>query len=151
MWSGASLFPGRTICDFRTFSRGNSQGLSLIVYQNKYNTAYEKGVGIVIDNTYEIQNAVEHSSPSGFNMHEFNLINEGRTALTVTHTPHFSEHPGVWGDKPSGWLGVDGFEEVEVATGKRLFSWFGLDHIHPSEALVKRPDNTSEDKAWDYL
>ena len=90
-------------------------------------------------------------------MHEFKLINDGRTALmTVYQQRQFDMSP--WNIKTGvGWVMESVFQEVDVETGRVLFEWRSLDHVDPSLSYTY-PDHTDTSgtgldpsSPWDYF
>lgn len=83
------------------------------------------------------------------NMHEFKVINNGKSALMmatrVLPTAKAKNVP----------LGFDGeifdqvIREVALATGEILFEWNGADHLRIDES--SRPIDFNDPKPYDYL
>ena len=89
-----------------------------------------------------------------FNMHEFNIIEDGRTALIVTSVPILGSIETLQGvGRTTAWLENEGFQETDVQTNKVLFNWKSLDHIDVSASKVeiKIKEGQSVEHAWDWL
>ena len=113
---------------------------------------YGKGAGLIMNSSYMpvgVISGIEGGSfPTAFNMHEFNIIDGGRNALVVTWEPRWYEDTeSEW----SGWVGDNGFQELDLITGDTKFEWSSLDHIPPQASMVQRLNSTSRYEAWDYL
>ena len=90
-------------------------------------------------------------------MHEFQLIDDGKTALmTVYQQRQFDMSP--WNIITGiGWVMESIFQEVDVETGQVLFEWRSLDHVDPSLSYTL-PDHTDTSgtgldpsSPWDYF
>jgi hypothetical protein len=106
-----------------------------------------------MDSHYRIQQEMHMPQDSpNFNMHEFNIIEDGRSALTVTSVP-------AWGivetphdmKRTAGWLMNQGFQETDLRTNKVLFAWKSLDHIDVRASRVPAGITESAEHSWDWL
>ena len=70
-------------------------------------------------------------APRSPNMHEFRIINDGRSALVIV---------GIISKRPVGLVTSSGFREVDIATGETLFDWMSLRHINISESMIEPTD-----------
>lgn len=70
-------------------------------------------------------------------MHEFRIINDGRSALLIVgivEAQNVSKPPSR---RPLGLVVSGGFREVDIATGETLFDWMSLQHINLSESMIE--------------
>ncbi|KKY27491.1 hypothetical protein UCRPC4_g01086 [Phaeomoniella chlamydospora] len=147
IWSGASSFPGRNAYDFRavTPEARNQSELSFIISKNKYLPERPNGAAVRLNSAYEL---VEETAPlSGtpfFNIHEYNIINNGTSVLLVYSDP--VKIDGIW-------VFDDGFAEIDLTTGTTLFKWNSLANLHLNSSYLKQPEPkaTSEKNAWDWF
>jgi hypothetical protein len=124
-------------CDFRPFLANGTDHLSAILYNWQFD---KKGRGVILDNSYQETHSINVSrTHRNMNMHELNILNEGRTAIHIIHQPKFVdtvdlEEFGVTDE--AGWVLDCGFREVEVDTGKILFEWYPHEHVNLSTSSV---------------
>ncbi|KAH8805158.1 ASST-domain-containing protein [Xylogone sp. PMI_703] len=153
VWSGAPLFDNRASFDFKPVQINGTTYLSLII--NKHDLIRDpdmKGAGLILDSHYTVQQKVHDvSASSAFNMHEFNIVEDGRTALIITWIPRWNnldpdlEH-GRW-----AWTVDNGFREVDLQTNKVLFDWHPLDHIDVSASKETARGDSSAQNPWDWI
>ncbi|OJJ35087.1 hypothetical protein ASPWEDRAFT_40230 [Aspergillus wentii DTO 134E9] len=146
---------------------GNSHGMHVCQYKGKdhlcffqgtQQKGYCRGHGIIMDNEYRIVRSVQAGGGmAAGDMHEFLLINDGKTALmTVYQQRQFDM--SAWNIKSGvGWLMESIFQEVDVETNEVLFEWRSLDHVDPSDSYTL-PDSTDTSgngleprSPWDYF
>lgn len=91
---------------------------------NKYE--YEHHVGVVND-------------LSAFNMHEFNIMDGGKTALACTYRSHEVDLASF--DRPGekSWVTSGGFVELSVETSEILFEWDSDVEIPVAESVKFHP------------
>jgi hypothetical protein len=104
------------------------------------------GHGVIMDSSYRVIARVD----AGFgtdtaDLHEFQLTSRGTALLTVFRIVP-ANLSSVGG--PADGKAVDGVvQEVDVATGKVLFTWHSIGHVALAESYAK-PSNSS---AFDYF
>jgi hypothetical protein len=111
-----------------------------------------------MDEHYHIvKTVVPGGGMAASDMHEFKLINNGKTALmTVYQQRQFDM--SIWNVKGGmGWLMESVFQEIDVETNKVLFEWRSLDHVDPSVSYTY-PGHTDTSgtgleprSPWDYF
>ncbi|KAL4762616.1 ASST-domain-containing protein [Aspergillus foveolatus] len=129
-------------------------GMLMGIQQN----GYCRGHGVIMDNHYHIvKTVVPGGGMAASDMHEFKLINNGKTALmTVYQQRQFDM--SIWNIKGGmGWLMESVFQEIDVESGKVLFEWRSLDHVDPSVSYTY-PGHTDTSgtgleprSPWDYF
>jgi hypothetical protein len=106
-----------------------------------------------LDSHYEYENEVPVTNDLGaFDIHEFNILDGGKTALVTTYRPEFLNLTDIGRSLEQGWVMTGGFEEIDVATGSVVFEWRSLPHIPLDESTTVLPDAPSANPpGWDYL
>ena len=79
-------------------------------------------------------------APRSPNMHEFRIINDGRSALLIVGIMEAQNTSKPHSKRPVGRVISSGFREVDIATGETLFNWMSLQHINLSESMVVPTD-----------
>lgn len=150
VWSGAHLFDDRPTFDFKVAGYGGEQHLTFITNEDLHETDSPGGSAIILDNTYQRGREIEDRAGRGtMNMHEYNTIDAGRRALTITFESKLADL-NVDGETQKMFIGNNGFSEIDTETGEPVFSWWALDHIDPTESLVEQPSGPgSYGSPWD--
>ncbi|KAL1962678.1 hypothetical protein VTN77DRAFT_9312 [Rasamsonia byssochlamydoides] len=160
IWSGACLFPNRNIFDFKVTDVIDGQQshshLSFILqhaYNNDQTEEQSKGAGLILNGHYEHEAVVPVTNDlDAFNMHEFNVLDGGKTALACTYRTEVVDFAALGLQGQSGRVVVGGFEEIDVATGKVLFEWKSSDHVPLSESDFSVPESPAQvGSGWDYI
>lgn len=130
----------------------NQPHLSLIV-QHAYSDSSKKGAGVILDNTYTTSNIIKTSGNlPAFNMHEFNVIENGKSALAATYWTDVASLAPVGHKTLSAKIETCGFQDILLETGKPQFEWHALDHVPLNESVVTWPRSSSTPpKGWDYM
>lgn len=112
-----------------------------------------RGVGVILNSSYQLTGAVSPSREiSGFNMHEFNVIDNGARALLIMSVPGFVSGVHLDNGMTSLWAADNGFQEIDVKTGEVLFEWRPLDYLSVTESTTSLPATAhSADQSWDWL
>ncbi|KAL4866425.1 hypothetical protein BDV12DRAFT_187389 [Aspergillus spectabilis] len=140
---------------------GATPGLEMLMactYARIQQNGYCRGHGVIMDSHYHIVKTVlPGGGMAASDMHEFKLINNGKTALmTVYQQRQFDM--SIWNVKCGmGWLMESVFQEIDVETSKVLFEWRSLDHVDPSVSYTY-PGHTDTSgtgleprSPWDYF
>ena len=130
----------------------------LCFYQGVQKLGWGHGHGLIMDKHYRIVKSVEPGSyQASSDMHEFHLINKGKSALMTQYLRSVYDLC-PWGlCNGFGYIQQGAFQEVEVDTGRLLFEWHSIDHVDPHESWV--PPSTTEisgsgesnESPWDYF
>ncbi|KAF2501306.1 hypothetical protein BU16DRAFT_451643, partial [Lophium mytilinum] len=156
VWSGAATQGSSTAHNVQVCKYKGSDHLCF--FQGHQHHGYARGHGVIMDNRYRVVQTVEAAgSATSTDMHEFRLINDGKSALVTVYSPRqfdladFGIGPGM------GWI-MDGvFQEIDVETGELIFEWRSLDHIAPSFSytLAGSTDTSGNgltaETPWDYF
>lgn len=108
---------------------------------------------MVLNSSYAVQQTVPvFKRPETFDMHEFNILRDGNSALTITRqTKYYSSPTGV-GKNYTGWVVYNHFREVDISSNEVKFHWSTEDHIPLSESLEEPPDGWGAPHiSWDYV
>ncbi|KAH0346118.1 hypothetical protein KCU83_g7543, partial [Aureobasidium melanogenum] len=159
VWSGACIFENRNAFDFKPLASSGEDGMhnvSMILGSALEHGRHMKGMGIILNNSLEIiQTIPAPRSSQVINMHEFNIVDDGKHALTVMYEAQFVENSASGGAGPSWdaiWIGNNGFQEVDIASGEVRFQWWALDHVDPSESVEPIPLGPgSSENSWDFF
>lgn len=148
------MFNNRNIFDFKAVDNIDNQSHVSFILQHAYHDdGKDKGLGYILDQHYEVEQAVPVTNDLGsFNMHDFNVLDGGKTALACTYRGKYVPLGDLGRPNESGWLTTGGFVEMDTATGEILFEWDSLGHIPIHESVKVSPDwGPSPEPGWDYV
>lgn len=121
IWSGAPMFEHKNVHDFRVQMVNDKPMLTM-----NYPHDFSFGDAIIMNEGYEIEKSIDSvGNNTGPNMHDFLLIDGGKTALMLTMNG--AEETEV--DLPAldfkGTCKVryQGFKEIDVETGLTKYEW----------------------------
>lgn len=130
IWSGAPFFEHKNIHDFRVSMLNGTDVLTMNFPRDGV-----EGDGVILNHEYEVERLVDLVGENdGPNMHDFNLVDNGRHALMLT-TNELEETevnlPWFNGTCRVHW---QGFKEMNVETGELVYEWNDKGHIDLSES-----------------
>lgn len=109
---------------------------------------FPRGAGVVLDDSYELAyNLTFDGDNVVFDMHEFNIINDGKSALILGQSTK-----NVGSDELSP-LDLPGprrdhaAREVDFRTRETMFEWWSTAGM--ADSTMVYPDNEQDD--WDYM
>jgi hypothetical protein len=144
IWSGALLFNRSNVFDFRKTRYRGSDALSLIVGDaSPVSIAMTSGVGIILNSSYEIVKtvfAINGQEHMHIDMHEFNLIDDGKTALVITVRSAFPGESALE-ENANATVRDNGFQEIETETNKLIFEWWAFDYVPASDTHSIPPED----------
>lgn len=107
------------------------------------------GRGVILDERYLPVAEVRAGNGQLVDLHELQLTEEG-TALVLAYPVRRADLSGI-GGPVEGWVYGAQVQEIDVATGKVLFDWDGLEHIAITETVREPEDGEgeSEEKPFD--
>lgn len=154
IWSGAYLFSGYSIFDFRVSQVGEEPMLTLLNFHDKK--------AIVLDKEYNVYKEISLEEPdpederTAMNMHEFTTVEDGTKALYLTVTPKKAseEFSAAIDYEGKCWAQYDGFVELDTETWEPTFLWNAYGHIGLDESFVTQdsPEERCDGgKPWDFL
>lgn len=154
IWSGACLVGNQNTCDFRVFNANGSDFLSAIL--TPYPSVDSVGHAIILDDSFQLVQTVD--TPKNlppFNMHEFNVLDEGKTAIHIVQRTELAdiEHlPDVPNNAKTGLVVNMGIRELDLATSQDKFMWLTSDHINlNASGFAPRNLNGPWPNGWDYM
>ena len=115
---------------------------------------------VILNNHYEVVETVVHSSTWDYsNMHDFNVVEDGRRALVLTKDGAVTlskEKSKVVGYNGNCLVRGDGMKYLDITTQppRTLFFWNGTNHIGLDETqthvhATPIEELCSDDKKWD--
>lgn len=138
------LFNRSNVYDFRKIRYRGSDALSLIVGDlGPASIATASGVGIILNSSYEIVKtiyAVDGEEHVHIDMHEFNVIDDGNSALVIIakrSLPGESTLP----ENANATVRNNGFQEVEIETNRVMFQWWAYDYVPASDSHSAQPED----------
>ncbi|CAK7209957.1 hypothetical protein SBRCBS47491_000622 [Sporothrix bragantina] len=131
--------------DFLTFWHGTDNG------------TFGEGKYYMLNSSYDVVHTMQPAplspgeEPLLGDLHDFVITDEGTALMTIYQKRPYDLTAG-YGIK-SGWIFDSLFQEVDIATGKLIFSWRASDHfaIHDTLAPLKRGFGRRSDKAFDFF
>ncbi|KAJ5756250.1 hypothetical protein N7533_005793 [Penicillium manginii] len=141
VWTGSIMFDNHNVFDFRGInSFGNETHISLI-QQFPFDDEH-RGYGLVMNPNFEIIRKVALRSDLGlFDIHEFNVLDTGKTAVVTTYTT-----------QEISLGGVGGFAELDLTSAQVLHEWKSYNQIPLVETVHYSPWSPVEgDPGWDYV
>jgi hypothetical protein len=109
-----------------------------------------------MNSCYEIVKSIECGNGKTADIHEFNLIDGGKSAIFTAYN-RFQYDLSAFNLKGfETWIMQSVFQDVEVKTGKVLFEWLSIDHVDPARSYVAAgasdvTGNGSAQAPWDYF
>lgn len=131
----------------------------LCFYQGTQMLGWGHGHGVIMDKHYRFVRSVEPSGSyqASSDMHEFKLINGGKSALMTQYLRSAHNLCQFAICEGFGYIQQGAFQEIDVETGKVLFEWKSLDHVAIDESYVL-PGTTEisgsgmqPNSPWDYF
>jgi hypothetical protein len=113
----------------------------------------KKGHGAIVNHHYEVEKEVQVTNDlHDFNMHEFNILEGGKTALACTYRHALVNMADFGRPTEESWVTVGGFVELDVATSEVLVQWDSFDKIALHESnMFHAWDNPAGEPGWDYV
>lgn len=147
MWDNRNSF------DFRVTRDTDVGALLTFVVQHDTDDDGLRGIGVVLNETYEERAETPVINDLWeFNIHEYNVLPGGHTALVCAYRSEWLEHSQVGMPGQSGYVLTGGIEEIDVFTGEVLFDWRGLDHIPIWHSTIDFPvAPLTAGLGWDYM
>ncbi|KAK6001605.1 hypothetical protein QM012_002936 [Aureobasidium pullulans] len=145
VWIGSTMFPGRDAYDFRTVMYKGDTMLSFIISTNEFYPEHPEGMAVLINSQYELANlTLPLFYTPEFNIHEYNIIGNGSSVLTLYTKPVLVNET---------WIMDDGIAEIDLNTGATLFRWSSLEHVPltASNFHLPKPESTTEKRGWDWF
>jgi hypothetical protein len=153
IWAGSCMFDNRNIFDFRAANNIDDNYHLSFILQHSYEDPSEKGLGYILDERYEEENAIPVTNDlMAFNIHEFNILDGGKTALACAYRPEYMDLGDLSRPGEHGWVITGGFVEMDTTTGEVLFEWMSPGYIPIHESVTVQPwDAPARKPGWDYI
>jgi hypothetical protein len=152
IWAGAPLYDNRNVFDFRPVTNIDEEThLSFIVSWEIDNS--DKGSGVIVDKNYKVEKEVGVLNDlHDFNMHEFNVLPGGKTALACTYRSQEINMADFGRPTEQSWVVTGGFVELDVETSEVLVQWDSFDRIALHESnMFHSWDAPGGFPGWDYV
>jgi len=123
----------------------------LCLFEGRSEQSWGQGRQLILDSSYQVVRAIDTvESPS--DMHEFNLIDNGRSLLTTAYTVEPIDLSSYGWSEGITYMLNGLFREVDVESGEIKFEWSALDHLEPvhSEHVLKR-DHLYRSEPIDFI
>lgn len=152
IWAGSCDFGNTDAFDFKVVNTIDDQPrLSVIIGRGDGNKVNRHGAAHVMSASYQIErNLTVLDDRGAFDIHEFNILGNGKTALVTAYRPQYLNMSSL-GFGGYGYAMTGGFEEIDIATGEALYDWRSVDHISLSESTVLIEGPPGSPPGWDYL
>ncbi|KAJ5997715.1 hypothetical protein N7499_005888 [Penicillium canescens] len=152
IWAGSPLYDNHNTFDFKPVHNiDDDPHLSFIVGWEFDNS--KKGHGAIVNNKYEVEKEVQVVNElHDFNMHEFNIMDGGKTALACTYRSQVVNMADFGRPTEESWVTTGGFVELDVETSEVLVQWDSYDKIALHESnMFNAWDNPAGEPGWDYV
>ncbi len=116
-------------------------------WEGRSSGGHGQGVGVIADASYRVIERVRMSAPYRMDLHEFRLTSRG-TALAIAYHTTRRDLRSVGGAR-NGRIIDCVVQEIDVASGKALFTWHSLGSIGLAESYRDVPRSATT--AWDYF
>lgn len=137
---------GQTVLDFKTQT---FQGKPVLTWwQGVAKRGYGEGSAVILDQNYRQIGTVKAGLGQKMDFHEFTLTPQG-TALIDTYRIYHQDLSSVKGGHRNDLTMQNTIQEIDVATGKVLFSWDANKHIAPTESYDVVPKRAA--LPYDYI
>lgn len=123
-----------------------------LIWQHTWDGS-DKGSGVILGNDYEIQKQLLYPGAFGaFDIHEFHILDDGNTSLSVTYRSHKLPMGDFGRPKEQTSVLAGGFAEMDVHTGDVIYDWDSVDQIPLRETVHFGPGSPpSGPPGWDYV
>ncbi|KAJ5127403.1 hypothetical protein N7448_008182 [Penicillium atrosanguineum] len=154
IWAGSLFWDNQNVFDFHAvhdLSADNETHISMIV--NWERDGPGKGKGVMMNKHYHVETEVNVLNDlHDFNMHEFNILPGGKTALACTYRSREISMEDFGRPAESSFIVSGGFVELDMETSEILVQWESFDHIPLHESnMFHAWDNPMGDPGWDYV
>ncbi|CAI7598779.1 unnamed protein product [Penicillium crustosum] len=153
IWTGSQQFDNRNVFDFKVVnSLGPDPHLSMIL-QNSWDSKIDTGYGLILTNDYQVQRKLPLRRDLGiFDIHEFNIQDDGKTALVTVYLSHEITLEQFGRPKETTWLESGGYAEIDLNTAEVVQWWDSYNHIPLPETVHYTPYSPVEGHpGWDYV
>jgi len=148
------LTENRNAFDFKAnWNIDDKPYLSFILQHEFEDSNPDRGSGVIMNNNYEYEHhvGVTNDLPA-FNMHEFNILDGGKTALACTYRPQVVNLEDFGRPHEESWVVTGGFVELDIETAEVLFEWDSRDQLSITDSVKFHPwSRPLGEPGWDYV
>ncbi|KAL4880025.1 ASST-domain-containing protein [Aspergillus karnatakaensis] len=154
IWTGSTQFDNRGVFDFKAADNINDDPHVSFILQHQYHDdGTDKGYGYVLNQNYEQESKVGVVNDlSAFNMHEFNILDGGKSALACLYKSEYTDLAALGRPDDHSWIIAGGLLELDTTTSEVLFEWSSFNNVLVNESVKIYPDTPASDRpGWDYI
>ncbi|KAJ5825912.1 hypothetical protein N7474_003050 [Penicillium riverlandense] len=134
IWAGSPMTDNLNVFDFKAVWHMDGDPRLSFIWQRDFEGS-TPGSGMVLNHHYEIENEVGVTNNlAAFNMHEFNILPGGKTAVACTYRSQEKDLSDFDRPNEKTWLQTGGFVEIDIATSEVLHEWDSLDRVNLHES-----------------
>lgn len=150
IWSGIRLFPDKKMFDFRAVLIDGEYHLAAVTPQDADWHPFPDGAAMILDSSYNlIHNFTSTDLGNRIDLHEFNILEDGRTVLIGVKEARDSttSESDIWKGKVMESYTM----EIDLHTREPAFLWKASEHVGPSESTNPPPRPGDQHQHWDWL
>ncbi|MBO0813154.1 MAG: arylsulfotransferase family protein [Microlunatus sp.] len=140
VWFSPTSGSSEVVMDFRPQTYHGKPVLTW--WEGASANGYGAGVGVIADKSYQRIATVRATDGLDADLHEF-LITSRNTAYLTAYRKTTADLTSVGGPS-NGKLLTGVVQEIDIATGKLLFSWDSQDHIALRSSYIKATTNPAD-------
>lgn len=148
------MFDNRNAFDFKAANNIDGEPHISFILQHQYNDdGTDKGFGYVLDQHFEEKYKVGVVNDlSAFNMHEFNILDGGESALACSYKSQYTDLSALGRPDDHSWIIAGGILELDTETGEVLFEWSSFNNVLVDESVkIYQNSYPSDRPGWDYI
>jgi hypothetical protein len=154
IWAGSQYWDNQNVFDFRAvhgLATDEDTHISMIV--NWERDGPNRGKGVMMNKHYHVETEVKAINDlHDFNMHEFNILPGGKTALACIYRELEVSMEDFGRPAEKSWVTSGGFVEMDMETSQVLVQWESFDHIPLHESnMFHAWDQPMGRPGWDYV
>jgi hypothetical protein len=139
VWAGSPNTDNRNVFDFKANWNIDAEPHLSFILQHSIDN-HDHGSGVIMNNRYEYEHHVGVTNGlEAFNMHEFNIMDGGKTALACTYRSKLVSLADFGRPEENGWIVTGGFVELDVESAAVLFEWDSGDHLSITDSVKFHP------------
>ncbi|KAJ5311735.1 hypothetical protein N7476_007595 [Penicillium atrosanguineum] len=152
VWAGSSITENRNVFDFKANWNIDAEPHLSFILQHEFDNS-DRGSGVILNNKYEYEHHVGVTNDlDAFNMHEFNILDGGKTALACTYRSQLVSLADFGRPSEESWIVTGGFVELDVESATVLFEWDSGDHLSITDSVKFHPwDGAQGEPGNDYV
>ncbi|KAJ5600052.1 hypothetical protein N7450_001119 [Penicillium hetheringtonii] len=154
VWAGSVQYDNRNVFDFRPVTNIDDEvELSFILnWELGDSDKVSKGSGIVLDKYYkETHQVYQPDELHDFNMHEFNILPGGKSAVACTYHSQVVNLAEFGRPTEESWVVTGGFVELDMQTSEVLSQWNSKDSIALTESNMFHSWDAPWNEAGDFI